>query len=319
MRLKKQSTGWLSAILLSLMLLVLPGCGDNAATVPTDPPPAKPAGVTAAAGDGEASLSWSAAGDAASYNIYYATTAGVTTANGTKVAGAVSGQALTGLINGTPYYLVVTAVSAAGESVVSDELSITPLPPAPARPSGLVVSGGDGQVTVSWTAVSGAVSYNLYWSATAGVTPVNGTKIDGAVSGMAVTGLNNGTPYYFVVTAVNMGGESVPSTQKSATPSAAPQPPGSPTGVTLTAGAGQVSVAWAAVTVATSYNVYYLESAATPTTAGVIGTGVKLSSAGSPLVVTGLTPGGSYWFSVTAVNAGGESAGQTNPKKAVPL
>jgi hypothetical protein len=224
---------------------------------------------------------------------------------------------VTGLTDGTAYYFVVSAVNAAGESVVSNEVSATPVPPAPAKPAGITASGGDGLATVSWTAVTGAASYNIYYGTTAGVSTSTGIKIANVTSPQAVTGLTNATPYFFVVTAVNAGGESGVSSEKTATPAAAPQPPGNPTGVTVTPGVGQVSVAWAAVSVATSYNVYVLQSASTPTTATVLGTGAKVSSSASPLVVTGLTSGGSYWFTVTAVNAGGESGGQTSPKKAV--
>ncbi len=72
-------------------------------------------------------LNWTASSGATSYNIYYATTPGVTTATGTKITGAASGSSVTGLTIGTPYYFVVTAVDATGESTVSSEVSATPL------------------------------------------------------------------------------------------------------------------------------------------------------------------------------------------------
>ena len=282
------------------------------------PPPVAPSGLTAVAGASQASVSWSPAFGAVSYNIYYATASGQERgSNGTKVAGAGSGQAITGLTDGATYYFVVTALNAAGESVVSSEVSAAMIPQ---KPAGVVVSGADGSATVSWSAVSSATSYNIYYATAIGQeTGPNGTKVSGATSGQTVTGLTDGTVYYFVVTAVNAAGESGVSSEKSVTPAALPQAPGSPTGVTVTAGTGQVTVTWGAVGVATSYNVYYLQSAAAPTTATVIGTGTKVNSLGSPLTVTGLATGGSYYFTVTAVNAAGQSGGQTSPKKAVPL
>ena len=187
----------------------------------------------------------------------------------------------------------------------------TPLPPAiPAKPAGIVASGGDGKVTVSWTAVTGAASYNIYYGTAAGVTTA-GTKIATVVSPYEVTKMVNGTPVYFVVTAVNAGGESGVSSEKTATPAAAPQAPGSPTGRTVTSTvASQATVAWTAVVGATSYNVYYLAGSTIPTNAAVLATTPK-SSATPSLIVSGLTSGTVYNFLITAVNVGGESGTQT--------
>jgi len=98
-------------------------------------------------------------------------------------------------------------------------------PVAPTAPTGVVASPGNGQATIAWGAVVGATSYNIYWSTTTGVTTANGTKITGATSPYTMTGLTNGSTYYFVVTAVNSVGESAASSQVSATPSASVAPP----------------------------------------------------------------------------------------------
>lgn len=318
MKQKNQLVRWLSAIMLSVAMLVFAGCGSDDPSVKA---PAKPAGVAASAGDTQASVTWTSALDATSYNIYYAATSGVSISNGTKVTGATSGQAITGLTNGANYYFVVTALSANGESVISDEVSATPLPALPVKVQGVMVTGGDSQATIAWGSVAGATSYNIYWSSTTdGVIPTNATKITGAASGMTLSGLTNDVTYYFVVKAENMAGEGPVSSLKSATPAALLQPPASPTGVSASGtGVGQVTVSWAAPPLATSYNVYYLQAASQPATATVIATGTKVSAAGSPSVVNGLTTGVNYWFIVTAVNAAGESGGQGSPKKGVPL
>jgi len=88
----------------------------------------------------------------------------------------------------------------------------------PSAPTGVTATAGDGQVSISWSAVSGATSYNIYWSTTSGVTKTNGTKITDATRLYSHTGLTNGTTYYYIVTAVNSSGESVESAQVSATP-----------------------------------------------------------------------------------------------------
>ena len=88
---------------------------------------------------------------------------------------------------------------------------------APSAPSGVTAIAGSSQVSISWSSVSDATSYNIYWSTTTGVTKTTGTKITGATSSYTHSGLTNGTPHYYVVTAVNSYGESSESSQVSAT------------------------------------------------------------------------------------------------------
>ncbi len=69
-------------------------------------------------------------------------------------------------------------------------------------------TAGDGTATVSWDAVDGATSYNIYFSDTAGVTTTAYDNIiTGATSPTTITGLTNGQTYYFVVTKINGTGE----------------------------------------------------------------------------------------------------------------
>ena len=278
-------------------------------TTPVATIPAAPSGVTATGGTKQATLAWTAVTGATSYNLYWSTTTGVTTTNGTKISGVTSPAVQTGLTDSTTYFYIVTAANTAGESVASVQVAATtlaasaPPPVVPAAPTGITATGGDTQVTVSWSAVTGAVSYNVYWSTTSGVTTTTGTRIAGVTSPFVHSGRIASTAYFYVVTAVNSAGESGPSIQATATTSAAPLVvPSAPTGVTASGGAKQVSLSWAAVSGATSYNLYW------STTAGVtIATGTKVTGATSPNVVTGLADNTAYFFIVTAVNSTGES------------
>lgn len=91
-------------------------------------------------------------------------------------------------------------------------------PSAPSAPTGVSAAAGNGQATITWNPVSGATSYNVYWSTTSGVTKTNGTKISSVTSPYTQAGLTNGKPYYYIVTAINSSGESEASAQVSATP-----------------------------------------------------------------------------------------------------
>jgi hypothetical protein len=105
--------------------------------------------------------------------------------------------------------LVLGAVSGCGGSTA-----------VPAAPTDVIAVAGDSLVTLSWTAVADATSYNVYWRAGSSVTTGDGTKVSDATSPETVSGLANGTQYAFVVTAVNSAGESAASPVSTATPAA---------------------------------------------------------------------------------------------------
>lgn len=83
----------------------------------------------------------------------------------------------------------------------------------------------DSQISLTWTPASTAVSYNLYWGTSPGVTKATGTKIANVVSPYLHTGLTNDVTYYHVLTSVNTYGvESDISQEVSATPVFMPWP-----------------------------------------------------------------------------------------------
>lgn len=144
----------------------------------------------------------------------------MTKASGTKVAGVTSPYVKTALAAGTSYYYIVTAVNSVGESAASTQISATTTAaPAvvPGTPTAVTATGGSNQVTLAWPAVSGATSYNVYYATTTGVTKASGAKITNAASPYVQSGLASGTAYYYIVTAVNTGGEGTASAQITAT------------------------------------------------------------------------------------------------------
>src|SRR6266508_3002075 len=179
------------------------------------PPPA-PTSLVATPGNAQVSLSWNASTGATSYNVKRSTTSGgpyTTIATGVTATNFTNTQ----LVNGTTYFFVVTAVNSAGESGNSNQASATPQLSVPPAPTNLVATPGDGQVSLSWNASSGATSYNVKRSTTSGG-PYSTVASGVTSTSFTNTGLTNGTTYFFVVSAVNSAGESGNSNQASATP-----------------------------------------------------------------------------------------------------
>jgi len=287
----------------ALLALVLAGCagysagnggkggggGSNA--------PATPTGLTATAANAQVNLSWTASTDATAYYVKRSTTSGgpytqVATPTGTSYADS-------SVTNGTKYYYVVSAYNSYGQSANSSEVNATPTaPPPPVVPSGLLATAGNSQVSLNWTASTGATSYHVKRSTTNGgpYTQVSAP----ASANFTDTGLTNGTTYYYVVSALNASGESADSSQASATPAAPITRPAAPTGLTATAGNAQVSLTWTASAGATSYDVKRSATSGGPYTQVA-----APATAGD--VDTGLTNGSTYYYVVSALNAAGES------------
>src|SRR5580698_564717 len=268
------------------------GGGGGKTTVP-----AAPMGLTATAGNAQVTLNWTASSGATGYYVKRSTTSG---GPYTQIATlAAASDTDTGLTNGTKYYYVVSAYNSAGQSANSAEVNATPVLAAPSAPTGLAATAGNAQVSLSWAATSGASSYHVKRSATSGAE----TQISAPTSNSYTdTGLTNGTKYFYVVSAVNSGGESANSSEVSATPSAPLTAPATPTGLHATGGNAQVSLSWSASTSAASYNVKR-----STTNGGPYNTAVA-----SPTVTnysdTTLTNGTAYYYVVSAVNSAGQSA-----------
>lgn len=92
---------------------------------PVPTAPAAPTGLTAAAGNGQAVLSWNASSGATSYAVKRAAVSG---GPYTTIASnvAATGYTDTGLTNGNTYYYVVSAANSVGTSSNSTQASVTP-------------------------------------------------------------------------------------------------------------------------------------------------------------------------------------------------
>jgi fibronectin type 3 domain-containing protein len=265
-------------------------------------PPGTPS-VTA--GDGQVTLSWTAPSYRATnstlltFNVYRATSSGGEGATPIVTDLANPNYTDTSVTNGITYYYKVTAVEVGGESAPSGESA--PATPTgtispPSAPTGLAATAGNATVLLSWAAVSGASSYNIYRATASGAEVLVASGV--SANSFTDTDLTNGTTYFYQVTAVNAGGESGRSAEVSATPQA---PPSAPTNLTATAGNAKVTLSWTASSGASSYKIYRSTSSGGETL-------LASSITSSIYVDTSVANGTTYYYQVSAVNVGGESS-----------
>lgn len=168
----------------------------------------------------------------------------------------------------------------------------------PGAPTGLTATAGNAQVSVSWTASSGAIGYYVKRSTSSG-TEAQIASV--ATTTYTDTSVTVGTTYYYVVSAYNSYGASGNSNEVNATPSA--PAPAAPTGLSATASNAQVALAWNASTGATSYNVKRSTT---------IGSETLLMNVMAPSFTdSGVTNGTTYYYVVSAMLPAGETANST--------
>lgn len=202
-------TGFVISLFLFVIAL-LSSCNSNP-TSNTTTVPSAPTISSLDGGSGSVMITWAPVANASFYDIYWAADSTVSISSGTVINGASSPYTLTGLNPNTQYAFIVTAINASGESKASS-VATTTTKTGLASPVFSKIVSQTGSVTLSWTAISGANSYNIYWAADTTVSPNTGNKITQAHSPQTINGLAAGTQYSFIVTAVDNGGnEGTPS------------------------------------------------------------------------------------------------------------
>ncbi len=172
------------------------------------PVPDVPSAPTVKPGNQVLEVSWDAAARATSYTLAYNTTDSIA---GASLVEAITGNStvITGLANGTGYYVFIKAINSIGASEFSPSAYVVPRAPVvvPETPSGLTAYGDNQSALVSWTASDGAESYALSFNT------MNETTTATMITGLTntyqrLTGLVNNTTYYLFVKAGNTAGES---------------------------------------------------------------------------------------------------------------
>jgi uncharacterized protein YhjY with autotransporter beta-barrel domain len=234
------------------------------------------------------------------------------TSNGGQIAtGTTSPITVVGLTNGTAYTFTVVATNGVGTGSASTaSASVTPAT-VPGAPTGVTATKDNVQATVTFTAPNNGGAVITGYTVTSN--PAGGVDSNAGSTALThlVTGLVNGTPYTFNVTATTSagtGGASVAS--NSVTPSTVPS--GS-TSVTATPGNAQASVTFTAPNnggaPVTGYTVTSIPAGGVDSNAGTTG----LTHA-----VTGLVNGTVYTFTVTATNLNGAGAASTASNSVTP-
>ena len=233
--------------------------------------------------------------------------------DGITATEAASPITVTGLTNGTAYTFTVTATNINGTGSASGPSNSVMPAGTPGAPTIGTATAGNAQAAVSFAApASNGGSPITSYTATSSP---GGRTATGTSSPLTVTGLTNGTAYTFTVRATNavgMGAASAASNSVTPTGSTpGPTVPGAPTIGTATAGNAQATVNFTAPasnggSAITSYTV-------TSNPGGRTATG-----ASGPLIVTGLTNGTAYKFTVRATNAVGTGAASAASNSVTP-
>jgi formylglycine-generating enzyme required for sulfatase activity len=179
-------------------------------------PPAAPALPEVRPGNKKLILSWAAVPGAGSYEVFYGTEPGAGASPAQTVN--VPAASISGLENGTTYYVRLRAKNSIGVSGFSPQAEGTPLVQTPS-PS---VVQGNNELSVGWAAEEG-VDYEVWYGTSSNsgdaAQSANGITRSGVTAGTTITGLGNGTVYYvWIKTGDNGFGEKTAGTPEAPAP-----------------------------------------------------------------------------------------------------
>jgi len=178
----------------------------------------------------------------------------------------------------------------------------------PPAPTGLTITGGNAQASLSWVAPTvlsqtPITDYTKQYSTDNGTTWTTFTAAASTSTSATVTGLTNETSVIFRVAAVNGVGVGAYTAASSGVTPTVGTPPNAPSSLAATAGNAQLALSWTAPSAPgtyaiTSYIVEYTPSGGSAQTVSTGGTSTSYT-------LTGLTNGTAYTVRVAAVSSSG--------------
>jgi hypothetical protein len=301
------SRRWLKCLHLSATILTVWALGISAQTIPAAPLLAAP---TSGAGNQPLALTlnWNTSAGAFSYGVQVSLSSTFGTTIFSQSGATLTSTVVNGLANATTYYWRANAADTTGDTSWSGAWSFTTIVAPPASPA-LVApsSGATGEplaVGLAWDSVGGAASYEaeVSLSSTFGTTIFDQTGQ--TLTAATVTGLSNGTVYYWRVNASNAGGTSWSTAESFTTIVAAPAAPtpASPASESVNQPLS-VALSWGSMPAAASYGV----EVSTDVNFGSTVFG-QSGITGTSTTSNGLSNNVTYYWRVDASNAGGTGA-----------
>jgi hypothetical protein len=206
------------------------------------------------------------------------------------------------------------------EGAKTISFTTTTADPPPATPANPSAKPGDASVTVSWDANTEAdlKDYTVFWGTSSSALTSSGV-VDKAQTSKTITGLVNGTPYFFAVSAENTAGNASAKTSSiSATPVKPPggdtTPPATPTDLDASNSNGDLILSWKSNIEPDlkGYNIYLGTTPQTLTLAGFADKTLKNKK------FTGLTSGTTYYLAMDAEDTSGNKSARSATVNATP-
>ena len=279
--------------------------------------PGAPTGLTAAPGNGTATLSWSPPGSDGGSPVDFYVIEGGTSPSDDGILDKTGGHTatLSGLTNGTAYYFSVHAQNAFGDGA-SATVTVTPQGSGsvtgsgsrPGSPTGLTTSSGDGFIALSWSPPASAGSspvsgYHVYLGHSSSFAGAREFTTSGR--SFRLTDAENGSLYYIKVTALNAAGEGPATPVRSVVtgPRAVPTRPVAPSGLTARISHRSVILSWSQPGGGTKVSDYLVFVGTRPVRSFMRSFEEVQNPRVHTYTVTGLPVGARYYFRVQAVGA----------------